>query len=253
MFTNLVTQMAQSQTNNPLPTPQQKHAYVQDMFDAIAPRYDLLNSVLSMRLHHAWRDATVKALALSNGSSALDICTGTGDLAFALSGACGPAGVVDASDFSEGMLSIARTKVTPRGGAPVTFQQADAQKLPYAGNTYDAVTVAFGMRNVANITAGISEMVRVAKPGGRVAILEFNQPTKAWFRVLYRLYSFHILPVIGGLISGRKSAYAYLPASVDAWPDRETLTAHLQTAGCKSVSVTDFLFGAVALHIGVKR
>ena len=141
-----------------------------------------------MRLHHAWRDATVKALALTNGSSALDICTGTGDLAFALSGVCGHAGVVDASDFSEGMLSIARTKPAPTGGAPVTFQQADAQKLPYAVNTYDAVTVAFGMRNVADITAGITEMVRVAKPGGRVAILEFNQPTKAWFRVLYRFY-----------------------------------------------------------------
>ena len=113
MFTNLFTQMAQSHANNPLPAPQQKHAYVQDMFDAIAPRYDLLNSVLSMRLHHAWRDATVKALALENGDSALDICTGTGDLAFALSRVCGPTGAVDASDFSEGMLSIARTKVTP--------------------------------------------------------------------------------------------------------------------------------------------
>jgi demethylmenaquinone methyltransferase/2-methoxy-6-polyprenyl-1,4-benzoquinol methylase len=253
MFTNPVTQMEQSHADNPLPEPQQKHAYVQDMFDAIAPRYDLLNSVLSMRLHHGWRDATVKALALSNGSSALDICTGTGDLAFALSGACGPNGVVDASDFSEGMLSIARTKVAPAGGAPVTFQQADAQKLPYAENTYDAVTVAFGMRNVADITAGISEMVRVVKAGGRIAILEFNQPTKAWFRVLYRFYSFHILPVIGGLISGRKSAYAYLPASVDAWPSREDLTARMKSAGCNSVTVTDFLFGAVALHIGVKR
>jgi demethylmenaquinone methyltransferase/2-methoxy-6-polyprenyl-1,4-benzoquinol methylase len=159
---------------------------------------------------------------------------------------------VDASDFSEGMLSIARTKVMPAGGAPVTFQQADAQSLPYASNTYDAVTVAFGMRNVADITAGISEMVRVAKPGGRVAILEFNQPTKAWFRVLYRFYSFRILPVIGGAISGRKSAYAYLPASVDAWPSRSELSARMQAAGCKSVTVTDFLFGAVALHIGVK-
>lgn len=252
MFTNPVTQMAQSNVNNPLPAPQQKHAYVQDMFDAIAPRYDLLNSVLSMRLHHAWRDATVKALGLTNGSAALDICTGTGDLAFALSRACGPGGVVDASDFSEGMLSIARTKVTPVGGAPVTFAQADAQKLPYTGNTYDAVTVAFGMRNVADITAGIGEMVRVAKSGGRIAILEFNQPTKAWFRVLYRFYSFRILPIIGGIISGRKSAYAYLPASVDAWPSREELTARMKSAGCKSVTVTDFLFGAVALHIGVK-
>lgn len=245
--------MARPKNNNLLPAPNQKHVYVQEMFDAIAPRYDLLNTVLSASLHHFWRKQTVRRLGIKQGDTCLDICTGTGDLAFEMGHVCGPTGIVHASDFSEGMLAIARIKNATRGAANITFAKADAQALPYESNVYDASTVAFGMRNVANLDAGIAELVRVTKPRGRVAILEFNQPTSAWFRGVYRFYTFKILPLIGGIISGRKSAYAYLPASVDAWPSREELTRRLSNAGCTSVSCFDFMLGAVALHVGVKN
>ena len=236
-----------------LPDPDDKHRYVREMFDAIAPRYDLLNSVLSWRLHHRWRAAAVRAAALAPGQHALDVCTGTGDLAFALAQRVGNNGQVDATDFSEPMLDLAREKASTRDAiAPVRFQTADTQNLPFPDNTFDAVTVAFGIRNVADIDRGLREMARVAKPGGRVVLLEFNRPRNPLFAALSRFYSFVVMPRIGGLVSGRRSAYAYLPASVEAFHSREELSRKMQDAGLRHISWRDLNLGMVVLHVGVK-
>lgn len=239
---------------SPLPAPEQKHAYVQGMFDAIAPRYDLLNSVLSARLHHGWRRIATRQAALKPGNIALDVCTGTADFAFELARHTGKAGFVWGTDFSLGMLKYGEHKRQERnlGGTNVRLALADTQALPFASNTFDAVTVGFGIRNVADVQAGINEMARVAKPGGRVVILEFTQPQNPVFGALYRFYSFRVLPLLGGLLSPRKSAYEYLPSSVEAFHTREGLADVMRRAGLQEITVRDLTFGVVAIHRGVK-
>ncbi len=237
-----------------LPAPADKHRYVREMFDAIAPRYDLLNSILSLRLHHRWRAAAVRAAGLKRGGRALDVCTGTGDLAFALAKAVGGGGVVDATDFSEPMLAHARRKQEERPTrCAVRFSQADTQSLPFPEGAYDAVTVAFGIRNVADIDLGLREMARVVAPGGRVVLLEFNRPRHRGFAFAYELYSRVVMPRIGGWISGSRSAYAYLPASVEAFHSRETLARKMEAAGLQGVFWRDMLFGTVVLHVGTRK
>ena len=239
-----------------LPAPEQKHDFVREMFDAIAPRYDVLNSVLSARMHHGWRKKAVAATGLRAGQSALDVCTGTGDLAFALARRVGPQGHVTAADFSPQMLFFAHQKNEKRaaqtGDAPVVFEEADTQNLPYADNTFDAVTVGFGIRNVADVAKGLSEMARVTRPGGRVVILEFSQPQNRAFAALYRWYSFRVLPVIGGLVSGSRGAYTYLPTSVEAWATRDGLARAMETAGLTDVQITDLTVGTVVIHSALK-
>jgi len=239
-----------------LPAPDEKHDYVRSMFDAIAPRYDLLNSLLSARLHHGWRRKAASLAAVSPGDCALDVCTGTGDFAFELARRVGASGRVEATDFSVPMLELGKAKQAKKPhpkAAPVTFAPADTQALPFPSDTFDAVTVGFGIRNVADVERGIREMARVARPGGRVIILEFSQPTQPAFAALYRWYSFRVLPLLGGLISGRRAAYEYLPSSVEAFHSREALKAMMERAGLTDVSVTDLTFGTVAIHRGVKR
>lgn len=233
-----------------LPRPEQKHVYVQTMFDAIAPRYDLLNSVLSFRMHYGWRRAAAHQAALKTGDRALDVCTGTGDFAIELARRVGPSGSVIGTDFSEGMLALGQPKLTKLPN--VTLQQADTQALPFPDASFNAVTVAFGIRNVADIDKGLAEMARVTKPGGRVVILEFNQPTNPLVAVLYKLYSFTILPFLGGLVSGRRSAYSYLPSSIEAFHSRAALAAKLERAGLTDIRITDLTLGTVVIHCGVK-
>lgn len=247
--------MAHAQGETALPAPDEKHAYVQSMFDAIAPRYDLLNSVLSARLHYLWRRVAVREAALPRGGTALDVCTGTGDFAFALARQAGPEGQVIGCDFSRGMLAFAdakQAKQQNKTAAPVTFEWADAQSLPFADNRFDAATVGFGIRNVADIVRGIREMTRVVKPGGRVIILEFNQPQHPVMARLYSWYSFHILPRIGGLISGRRAAYEYLPSSVAAFHSRASLAALMEDAGLRDIKISNLTFGIVVIHRGTK-
>ncbi len=236
-----------------LPAPEQKHDYVRTMFDAIAPRYDLLNSVLSARLHHQWRRVAVDQAALSPGDAALDVCTGTGDLAFELARRVGRTGSVVGSDFSAPMLHLAEKKRhngSDRSG--VRFTLADTMALPFPDNTYDAVTVGFGIRNVSDIRQGLREMVRVLRPGGRAVILEFSQPQNPLFARLYRWYSFTLLPFFGGLVSGRRSAYEYLPSSVAAFHSRQEIVTMLNEAGLTEVRIKELAFGAVVVHAGTK-
>jgi len=238
--------------NSVLPAPEEKHDYVRDMFDAIAPRYDLLNSLLSARLHHGWRRTATDQARLKPGDTALDVCSGTGDFAFELASRVGTTGKVTATDFSAPMLRIGEEKAAQRSNANITWQLADTQNLPFANDLFDAVTVGFGIRNVADIPRGIAEMARVAKPGGRVIILEFNQPRNSLFAALYRWYSFKILPLLGGLISGKRTAYEYLPSSVAAFHTREEISEMMRHAGLEEIAVTDLTFGTVVIHRATK-
>jgi demethylmenaquinone methyltransferase/2-methoxy-6-polyprenyl-1,4-benzoquinol methylase len=237
---------------NALPAPEEKAGYVQAMFDAIAPRYDLLNSVLSVRMHHGWRRVAADKAQLKSGGVALDICTGTGDLALELARRAGAKGLVIGSDFSAPMLQLGEKKKAQRSVPALEFVLADALKLPFPENAFDAVTVAFGIRNVADVEAGIREMARVTIPDGKVVILEFNSPRNPVFAALYQWYSFNVLPRLGGLISGRRAAYNYLPSSVKAFYSREEIKEMMERAGLKNVTITDLTFGSVVVHRGVK-
>jgi len=228
--------------------PAEKADYVRQMFDEIAPRYDLLNDVLSFQMHRSWRTFAVRCAALTAGDSALDVCTGTGDLAVALRERVGERGRVVGIDFSAAMLEAGTDKFDLHG---IERRQADATELPYSDGEFDAATVGFGIRNVGSPIAAVREMARVVRPGGRVVILEFSQPSGA-FKSLYDLHSRWIMPTIGGLVSGKAEAYSYLPESVKRWLSREEMAALLSDAGLVNVRWVDLTFGVVSIHVGEK-
>lgn len=235
-----------------LPAPQRKQDFVRTLFDAIAPRYDLLNALLSLRLHRRWRRVAADQAALRPGERALDVCTGTADLALELARRVGRSGQVVGADFSLPMLRLGADKAKRHARGDVRLALADTQQLPFPDNAFDAVTAAFGIRNVADPARAIAEMARVTRPGGRVVLLEFNRPTNPAIAAAFRLYSFGIMPRLGGLLSGQRSAYTYLPASVQAFSSREDLTATMQHAGLTRVRVTNLHLGIVVIHCGLK-
>jgi demethylmenaquinone methyltransferase / 2-methoxy-6-polyprenyl-1,4-benzoquinol methylase len=226
--------------------------WVRGMFGRIAPRYDLLNHLLSFNLDKRWRARTVARVAeiLDRPDAlVLDLCCGTGDVALALESRAGRP--LLASDFCHPMLLEARHKIDA-GGLHTPVFEADALSLPLAGSSLDLVTVAFGFRNLANYQRGLEEMLRVLKPGGVAAILEFSQPSNATFRALYGFFSTSVLPRIGGIISGSPEAYSYLPESIRKFPGAEQLAQDMRRAGFSSVEFERMTGGAVALHIGHK-
>jgi demethylmenaquinone methyltransferase/2-methoxy-6-polyprenyl-1,4-benzoquinol methylase len=233
---------------------------VREMFTQIAPRYDLLNHLLSLQLDRLWRARTARLLhAVLDRPDALvlDLCCGTGDLAFALARA-GKARIIGA-DFAHTMLVRAREKsvsaMSPlnQGAAPpMPFFEADALRLPFADATFDLVTSAFGFRNLANYEAGLREIQRVLKPGGTIAILEFTEPPDGLLGDFYRWYFCKVLPRIGGLISGDRSAYTYLPNSVARFFRPPELAALMSALGYKSVDFRAWTLGTVALHTALR-
>ena len=217
------------------------------MFDRIAPRYDLMNRLMSVGLDRRWRRLAAAAADVSLGSRALDVCTGTGDLAFELAQRVGPSGAVTGVDFSEQMLERARAKSLARGTA-VTFQQADALELPFADDAFDAATVAFGARNLADLDLGLTEMARVVRPGGTVVVLEITTPRR--LRRLHGLWFDRLVPRVGALVGRDGAAYGYLPASAKRFPQPEALTGRLASAGLRDVRHRTFMGGIVAMHHG---
>ncbi len=229
---------------------QEAATWVRGMFGRIAPRYDLLNHLLSMNIDRYWRARTVKRVAAileKPGAQVLDICCGTGDLMLALQARSRSR--VFGSDFSHPMLVAAHRKVEARRLHPALFE-ADALDLPLADASLDLVTIAFGFRNLANYRHGLCELMRVLKPGGVTAILEFSTPPNRVLSRLYDYYSRAILPTIGGLISGSKEAYSYLPESVRKFPDAPQLAEQMHDAGFKNVCFERMTAGIVALHLG---
>lgn len=224
---------------------------IRQMFGAIAPTYDLLNHLLSCNVDRYWRWKTTRLVPPRNTSPILDVCTGTGDLAFAYWRAGGGRVPVIGADFCGEMLLLAHRKAARRKAVGVQFVQADAQALPFPDNSFQIVSVAFGLRNITNYRRGLAEMVRVAQPGGQVVILEFSRPSQSWCGRLYRWYFRKLLPCIGQLISG-ELAYHYLPASVWEFPDGEALAAEMRQAGLEAVWYRPFAFRIATLYVGCK-
>ena len=223
--------------------------WVRAMFGRVAHRYDLANHLLSFNIDRLWRARTVRSvrpILERPGARVLDICCGTGDLVLALAK---QGRRVLGSDFCHPMLVAASGKIARRRASAVLFE-ADALTLPLRDASLDLVTVAFGFRNLANYESGLTEMRRVLGPGGMAAILEFSQPPNALFGAFYNLYSRRILPWIGGLISGSRDAYTYLPESVRKFPSAPDLAAMMRSAGFVDVSFEHLTGGIVALHIG---
>ena len=217
---------------------------VHSMFSDIAPRYDLTNSVLSLGIHHLWRKRTVKVSGAKAGSSVLDCATGTGDLALEFKRTVGAQGRVLGTDFNADMLSHAPAKAKGKG-LDVTFEVADAMHLPYADATFDVASISFGIRNVDVPKTALAEMARVVKPGGRIVVLEFGQP-RGIMGITYRFYSKHIIPLIGGLLTGNRKAYEYLPTTAAAFPCREQFTALMESTGRLTECTYEELTGGIA-------
>jgi demethylmenaquinone methyltransferase / 2-methoxy-6-polyprenyl-1,4-benzoquinol methylase len=224
---------------------------IQGMFDRVAGRYDLLNSLMSAGLHHRWRERTVEVAAPSPGASILDICCGTGDLTFEFADRVSPGGHVIGSDFSEPMLDLAREKAKRRGADGVRFEWADALQLPYDDSRFDMVTVGFGLRNFADWDKGLREMARVLKPGGKVVVLEFTRPTRPPFSTFYSLWFDRLAPVLGKL-SDNPEAYAYLTESLKTFPDPRGLAEKMDTAGFDHIRYRLLAGGIVTIHSGAK-
>ncbi len=230
----------------------EREQYVRDLFRRVAPRYDLLNRLLSFRRDVGWRRFTAAKAELKPGARVLDIATGTGDLAFELARYVGKEGQVVGLDFVEEMLVRARAKAKANGLADVCeFIQGNALDLPFPDGSFDAATIAFGLRNVTDRERCLREMRRVVRPGGRVLVLEFSQPVWPVFRQVYFLYFRHLVPLIGRLIQGDPDTYRYLPETVLAFPDQEALAAMLRAAGLRDVRYYNLTGGISCLHVGV--
>ncbi len=221
------------------------------MFGRIARRYDRTNTVLSFGQDRRWRRVAVKQTGLVEGSAALDVACGTGPLTRMLARRVGPSGSVIGTDFTPEMLDVARRHDAPVDGAAITYEQADAQALPFADARFDAATVAFGIRNVDDPVLGLSEMLRVVRPGGRVVVLEFGQP-KGPVGVGYRFYSRRVMPVIGGMLTGDREAYEYLPRTAAAFPAGDAFLDLMRQAGFDTVEKKPLMGGMVWCYTGLR-
>lgn len=230
----------------------QRAAKVNDLFAAIARRYDLLNDLQSFGLHRRWKQRVVKLAAVGPGNRALDVCCGTGDLALALAQRGAEA---TGLDFSPAMLQIAenrRPKNQQFPGTNLKFMQGDAQQLPFSDHSYDAVTVGYGLRNLASWETGLQEMFRVAKPGARLVVLDFGKPPNALWRAIYFGHLRCSVPLIGRLFCGNADAYAYILESLKHYPAQQGVAKKMRELNLANVRVVNLLGGAMAINYGEK-
>ena len=234
----------------PYNTDQTKKEEVREMFDNIAPKYDLLNHTLSMSIDRVWRRRVVGEVRRAKPGRILDVATGTGDLAIAMARRIRDVQVLGV-DLSEQMLAVARRKIEARGlDGRIVLDRGDAERLAVADASVDVATVAFGVRNFGDLGAGLRELARTIKPGGKVVILEFSRPRNRVFRALYEFYSYKILPRIGGLVSRDKRAYEYLPASVGEFPAPAVFLEMMEKAGFRNCRARSQSFGIAQIYIG---
>ncbi len=228
----------------------EKARHVRGVFDLVAPKYDLMNDLMSMGLHRAWKAFTVAVANLREGDQVLDIAGGTGDLALAFSKKVGHSGQVVHTDINEAMLRTGRNRLLDAGVVLPTLV-CDAEKLPFASNHFDLVSVAFGLRNMTHKGLALAEMNRVLKPGGRLLVLEFSK-VAAPLEKLYDWYSFKVLPKLGQWVAGDDASYRYLAESIRMHPDQEALKTLMQENGFGHVDYHNLSAGVVALHVGIK-
>ncbi len=223
---------------------------VGEVFRSVAPSYDLMNDLMSLGMHRLWKRFAIELSGVRAGSRVLDVASGSGDLARAFARRAGPTGQVVMTDINAAMLAVGRDRLVDDGViAPAAL--CDAEKLPFPDDTFDCVSVAFGLRNMTHKDRALSEMRRVARPGGRVLVLEFSRPWKPLAKA-YDAYSFSVLPVLGKYVAKDEAAYRYLAESIRMHPDQETLKAMMQAAGLARVEYFNLAAGVVALHRGWK-
>ncbi|MDP4650300.1 MAG: bifunctional demethylmenaquinone methyltransferase/2-methoxy-6-polyprenyl-1,4-benzoquinol methylase UbiE [Haliea sp.] len=230
-----------------------KAGLVANVFHSVAARYDLMNDLMSGGIHRIWKRFTIELSAVRAGQSVLDIAGGTGDLAAKFANIVGPTGRVVLADINESMLNVGRDKLLDTGfQGNVEFVQADAQYLPFPDDSFDCVSIAFGLRNVTDKDLALRSMLRVLKPGGRLLVLEFSKPVNPLLGKAYDGYSFRVLPVMGKLVAGDSDSYQYLAESIRMHPDQETLLGMLEDAGFVNCEYHNLTGGVVALHRGFK-
>jgi len=230
-----------------------KAGMVADVFHSVASRYDLMNDLMSAGIHRIWKRFTIELSGVRKGNAVLDIAGGTGDLAAKFSRIVGPEGRVVLADINDSMLQVGRDKLLDTGHqGNIEFVQADAQFLPFPDDSFDCITIAFGLRNVTEKDLALRSMLRVLKPGGRLLVLEFSKPQSELLSKAYDTYSFRVLPFMGKLVANDSESYQYLAESIRVHPDQETLKGMMEDAGFNTVEFHNMTGGVVALHKGIK-
>ena len=231
----------------------EKAGRVAGVFHSVADNYDLMNDLMSAGIHRLWKHMTIEMSGVRKGHKVLDIAGGTGDLAAKFSKIVGSEGSVVLADINESMLKVGRDRLIDRGITEnVTFSQADAQYLPFPDNTFNVITIAFGLRNVTDKDMALRSMLRVLKPGGKLLILEFSKPTSSLLSKIYDTYSFNVLPRLGKVFANDSDSYKYLAESIRMHPDQSTLLQMLNSAGFENTDFHNMTGGVVALHRGIK-
>jgi len=230
-----------------------KAGMVAEVFHSVASRYDLMNDLMSAGIHRVWKRFTIELSGVRKGNAVLDIAGGTGDLAARFADIVGPTGRVVLADINDSMLKVGRDKLMDQGRlGNLEFVQADAQSLPFPDDSFDCVTIAFGLRNVTDKGAALRSMLRVLKPGGRLLVLEFSKPANPLLSKVYDTYSFRVLPLMGRLVANDADSYQYLAESIRMHPDQETLKEMMEDAGFSRCEYHNMTGGVVALHKGIK-
>ena len=230
----------------------EKAGRVRGVFDSVAGRYDLMNDLMSVGLHRLWKHFTIEQAGVRRGQKVLDLAGGTGDLARRFCRLVGSDGQVVLADINMSMLREGRRRLTDAGaGGNLSIVQLDAEKLPFAPSSFDCITIAFGLRNVTDKDAALASMHDVLRPGGKLLILEFSEPASV-LRPAYDLYSFKVLPALGGLVAGDRDSYRYLAESIRMHPSQEELVGMMQKAGFERCRYHNLAGGIVALHVGYR-